>query len=134
MSESNKNRWSEQEKNALLISLLAAAGSPNWKTVKLPAGRSKMACQHVYMAAVKEAQCAAFGDNSNADAVKKRGPNKKSTTQKATSTPKRKRGEHKDYSAHESEASGDEDRASKKPKPDGQSEDEKQVKLEAEEV
>lgn len=86
------------------------------------------------MAAVKEAQGAALGDNKNADAVKKRGPNKRSATQKATVAPKRKRGEQKDQCVNGSEASGDEERESKKLKSGDHSEEEGKVKLEADEV
>ncbi|KAL8842906.1 MAG: hypothetical protein Q9170_000310 [Blastenia crenularia] len=137
MSESNKSRWSEAEKNALLISLLAASGPPNWKDVKLPAGRSKMACQHVYMAAVKEAQGVAVGDNKNADAIKKRSP-KKGTSSKSKISAKRKRGgKGEDKADHESEVSEAEERDTKKFKAEvksDQSGEDQEVKLEAEEI
>lgn len=113
MAESNKNRWTEAEKVALLISLLAASGPPNWKNVQLPAGRSKMACQHVYMAAVKEAQGVPVGDNKNADAVKKR-ERTKVTTPKTKAATKRKQAEEMDMSA--SEVSDDSAHKSKKAK------------------
>ncbi|KAL9028933.1 MAG: hypothetical protein Q9196_002761 [Gyalolechia fulgens] len=132
MAESNKTRWSEAEKVALLIALLAAAGPPNWKNVQLPAGRSRMACQHVYMAAVKEAQGVAVGDNKNADAVKKR-RSKKVTTPKTKAGSKRKHDDEKDDSA--SEISDDEAYKLKKIKTDVESEEEQRgIKREVNEV
>ncbi|KAI4171588.1 MAG: hypothetical protein LQ343_004180 [Gyalolechia ehrenbergii] len=130
MAESNKTRWSEAEKVALLVSLLAASGPPNWKNVQLPAGRSRMACQHVYMAAVKEAQGVAVGDNKNADAVKKR-ERKKATTSKAKAGSKRKDDE-KDKSA--SEVSDYDAHKLKKVKADVESDEERGIKREVDEV
>ncbi|KAL8960317.1 MAG: hypothetical protein Q9193_002961 [Seirophora villosa] len=124
-------RWSEKEKNALLISLLAASGPPNWKQVKLPAGRSRMACQHIYIAAVKGAEGVELGDNKNSGAVKKRGPNK-ATASKAEGSTKRKRSELDPEAAHESDISDDGMHELKKFKSDA--EDEKSVKVEAEEA
>lgn len=85
------------------------------------------------MAAVKEAQGAAVGDNNNADAVKKRGP-KKGTQIKANGASKRKRGKNNEEFNQESEISDDGERELKKAKVEMPSEEEKDVKLEADEV
>ncbi|KAL8940223.1 MAG: hypothetical protein Q9216_002932 [Gyalolechia sp. 2 TL-2023] len=130
MAESHKSRWSEAEKVALLISLLAASGPPNWKNVQLPAGRSRMACQHIYAAAVKEAQSVAVGDNKNADAVKKR-ERKKATTPKTKAGSKRKHDDDEDKSA--SEASDVDAYKCKKIKTDVESDEERDIKREMDE-
>ncbi|KAL9599408.1 MAG: hypothetical protein Q9219_003845 [cf. Caloplaca sp. 3 TL-2023] len=120
--------------NALLVALLAASGPPNWKDVKLPAGRSRMACQHIYFNAVKEAQSVAVGDNKNAGAVKKRGPNKRTTSPNSKGTPKRKRGKNaENMSDHESVVSEDDERNGKKVKADVEEADQP-IKHEIEEV
>ncbi|KAL9019387.1 MAG: hypothetical protein Q9185_003373 [Variospora sp. 1 TL-2023] len=132
MSESKASgRWTEKEKNALLISLLVAAGPPKWNQVKLPAGRSRMACQHIYFAAVKGAQGVELGDNKNSDAIKKRGPNK-ATTSKAGGVTKRKRGEVDEEAIQESDISDDGGHKAKKMKHDPEEDD--GIKIEGEEA
>ncbi|KAI4142861.1 MAG: hypothetical protein LQ341_003083 [Variospora aurantia] len=132
MSESKASgRWTEKEKNALLISLLVAAGPPKWNQVKLPAGRSRMACQHIYFAAVKGAQGVELGDNKNSDAIKKRGPNK-ATASKAGGVTKRKRGEVDEEAIQESDISDDGGHKAKKMKHDPEEDD--GIKIEGEEA
>ncbi|KAL8948959.1 MAG: hypothetical protein Q9222_004896 [Ikaeria aurantiellina] len=89
MSSGKLVRWTEAEKAALLASIVASLGTVNWNKVKLPAGRSRMACIHVYSAIMQEAKGVTMGDNNNADAVRKRGP-KQSSPGKTTGTSKRK--------------------------------------------
>lgn len=72
-----------------------------------------------------------LGDNKNSGAVKKRGPNK-ATASKAGSSTKRKRSELDLEAAHESEISDDGMHEVKKLKSDA--EDDKSVKVEAEEA
>ncbi|KAL8868501.1 MAG: hypothetical protein Q9174_004949 [Haloplaca sp. 1 TL-2023] len=72
-------RWTDAEKNALFVSIVASFGTPNWSNVKLPAGRSRMACIHVYYKAMEEAKGVTLGDSKNEGAVKKRGPRKPAT-------------------------------------------------------
>ncbi|KAL8868502.1 MAG: hypothetical protein Q9174_004950 [Haloplaca sp. 1 TL-2023] len=87
-------RWTDAEKLALLTSILAAAGPFKWENVRLPAGRTRKACLHVYTSAVQQAKEVPMGDNQNAEFV---GPprTKKSPAGKATGTTKGKRGRSK---------------------------------------
>ncbi|KAL8761130.1 MAG: hypothetical protein Q9184_002730 [Pyrenodesmia sp. 2 TL-2023] len=126
-------RWADSEKLALMISIIASMGTPNWNSIKLPPGRTKYACVHVYNAAMKEAQTLGLGDSKNVEGLKKRAP-KNVISADTNGTTKRKRGKKGEQAFNESEASGDEDRVSKKLKSDEHSEEEKEVKLEADEV
>lgn len=113
-----------------MVSIVASFGDPDWKKVKLPVGRSKMACMHQYYAAIKEAQMIALGDSQNADAVKKRGPKDASSAKNSPS--KGKRG-HKEQNVHESDVSDNEGPMVKKVKNEG-SDDEKAAKYVVQEV
>ncbi|KAI9878347.1 MAG: hypothetical protein M1830_000279 [Pleopsidium flavum] len=86
-TESGMTKWTEAEKLALCISIIAASGSPDWKNVKLPAGRTKKACLHVYNSLKKQSEGIALG-GSNTQVVGK--PRKKAVTNGAAV--KRKRG------------------------------------------
>ncbi|KAL8962467.1 MAG: hypothetical protein Q9183_005153 [Haloplaca sp. 2 TL-2023] len=87
-------RWSDAEKLALMTSILAAAGPFKWENVRLPAGRTRKACLHVYTQALHQAKDVPMGDNQNAESV---GPprTKKSPGAKATGPSKGKRGRSK---------------------------------------
>ena len=80
--------------NALLVALIASAGSPDWSKVVLPAGRSKQACYHQYMAAMKSAE--GIDKGGPPAVIKRRGPRKPIITEAAatTGTSKRKRGQN----------------------------------------
>lgn len=85
------------------------------------------------MAAVKEARGVTLGDNKNADAVKKRGP-KNATSGNGKGATKRKRGKVDHEADTESIGSDDGERALKKVKHEVKSEEEKDVKVETDEV
>ncbi|KAL8668662.1 MAG: hypothetical protein Q9168_006716 [Polycauliona sp. 1 TL-2023] len=112
--------WSEAEKLALMVSIVHSLGTaPKWDQVKLPEGRSKMACIHAYRGAMEAAKTVTLGDNQNADAVKKR--SRKNQTSKTTTGGKGKRARN-----HEEDQGSD---ASEGEKPEV-----KRVKTEAEKV
>ncbi|KAL8775583.1 MAG: hypothetical protein Q9209_000079 [Squamulea sp. 1 TL-2023] len=100
--------WSEAEKLALMVSIVGSLGAPKWNQVKLPAGRSQMACKHVYRAAMEEAKGIAMGDNQNAEAIKKR-----SRKSPSTKDAKGKR-VHEEEQANESDDSQAGERKTKK--------------------
>lgn len=102
-------------KLALMVSIVGSLGAtPKWDLVKLPAGRSKMACMHAYRAAMEAAKGVALGDNQNADAVKKRG--KKASGKTPTTKAKRAREDEGRGPAQDSEVSDTEERTVKKVK------------------
>ncbi|KAL8734318.1 MAG: hypothetical protein Q9166_001516 [cf. Caloplaca sp. 2 TL-2023] len=133
MSEGKSGRWTEAEKAALMVSIVASFGSaPVWSKVKLPAGRSRMACMHIYYAAMEEAKGVPLGDTKNADAVKKRGPKRSSTK---TSPQKGKRGRKtQEETVHESDVSEDEGPTAKKVKMEDGGYEEKAAELDTKEV
>ncbi|KAL8659759.1 MAG: hypothetical protein Q9226_000255 [Calogaya cf. arnoldii] len=100
-----KSAWTEAEK---------------WDQVKLPAGRSKMACTHAYRHVMEAAKEVALGDNQNADAVKKRPKKTQSANtpaNKATAKAKRTHGEEEGHGTlQESDVSDEEKRTVKKVK------------------
>ncbi|KAL8856058.1 MAG: hypothetical protein Q9178_007314 [Gyalolechia marmorata] len=87
-------------KLALMISIVCSYGTPpKWSSVKLPAGRSEMACKHAYRNATEEAKGVTLSENPQTDADKK-GAKKSKTT--AAAKGKRAR---ENEGAQESEAS-----------------------------
>ncbi|KAL8980921.1 MAG: hypothetical protein Q9205_004143 [Flavoplaca limonia] len=109
-----KSTWTETEKLALMVSIVGSLGAaPKWDLVKLPAGRSKMACMHAYRAVMEAAKGVTLGDNQNADAVKKRP--KKSQPSKNATTSKGKRNRNDDE-VQQSDVSETEKPKAKKPK------------------
>ncbi|KAL8676107.1 MAG: hypothetical protein Q9186_007340 [Xanthomendoza sp. 1 TL-2023] len=137
MPEGKSGRWTETEKLALMVSIVASQGTPNWNLVKLPAGRSRMACMHAYYAAMEGAKEVPLGDTKNAGAIKKRGPRGPSSVK--NSPAKGKRG-HKaqEEIAHESDVSDEEGPRMKKLKKEESDEDDedttKTMERDAEEV
>ncbi|KAI4228343.1 MAG: hypothetical protein L6R36_001702 [Xanthoria steineri] len=110
-----KSAWTEAEKLALMVSIVGSLGaSPKWDLVKLPAGRSKMACTHAYRAIMESAKGVALGDSQNQDAVKKRG--KKQSGKTSTTKAKRAREDEERGAAQDSDLSDKEDRSAKKVK------------------
>ncbi|KAL8750707.1 MAG: hypothetical protein Q9199_006896 [Rusavskia elegans] len=102
-------------KLALMVSIVGSLGAtPKWDLVKLPAGRSKMACMHAYRAAMEAAKGVALGDNQNADAVKKRG--KKQSGKAPAIKVKRARKNEGRAPAQDSDVSDAEERSVKKVK------------------
>ena len=74
---------------ALMLSIIAASGPPNWSQVKLPAGRSRQACSSYYNRLLKEASTAPSLDGAKTSTPKRATPKKA----KDNGTPtKRKRG------------------------------------------
>ncbi|KAL8709433.1 MAG: hypothetical protein Q9220_005816 [cf. Caloplaca sp. 1 TL-2023] len=135
MSTGKSGRWTEAEKAALMASIVASLGTVNWSKVQLPAGRSRMACWHVYNAVMQEAKGITMGDNNNAGAVKKRGP-KQPSPAKVDGASKRKRGP-KTQRENPLESDGEEEpHGNKKLKAELQSDDDYEAgpKLQVEEV
>ncbi|KAL8663089.1 MAG: hypothetical protein Q9202_004126 [Teloschistes flavicans] len=118
-------RWTDAEKNALMVSIVASFGPPNWNNIQLPAGRSRMACHHIYYRAMEEAKGVAMGDNKNSDAVKKRGPKKSPAKAKPKGNAKGKR-QHEEVqsAAAQSDTSAEEEHKSKKIKGETTGDDE----------
>ncbi|KAL8783832.1 MAG: hypothetical protein Q9213_004378 [Squamulea squamosa] len=112
MPTGKASRWSEAEKNALMVSIVASFGMPNWSQVKLPVGRSRMACMHQYYAAMEEAKGVALGDSQNAEAVKKR-PKKGAAAKRVNDDAKGKR-VHEEEHVNESDDSQAGERKAKK--------------------
>ena len=77
---------------ALMLSIIAASGPPNWSQVKLPAGRSRQACSSYYNRLLKEASTSSSPDGAKAPAPKRATP--KNAKDNVTPT-KRKRGSKK---------------------------------------
>ncbi|KAL8894093.1 MAG: hypothetical protein Q9192_004623 [Flavoplaca navasiana] len=81
-----KKPWTEPERFALMVSIIASYGTaPKWDQVKLPTGRTKMACWHAYRAALDAAKGVALDDNQNGEVGKnrsKKSPAAKNTTAK----------------------------------------------------
>lgn len=65
---------------ALCISIINASGPPDWKNVKLPAGRTKKACLHVYNSLKKQSQGIALSGPETAAVPKPRKKAEKSVT------------------------------------------------------
>ena len=73
-----------------MISIVCSYGTPpKWSSVKLPAGRSEMACRHAYRTATEEAKGVVLSEHPQTDAGKK-GARKPQST-KTTAAPKAKR-------------------------------------------
>jgi hypothetical protein len=72
---------------ALCISIIHASGPPDWKNVKLPAGRTKKACLHVYNSLKKQSEGIALAGPDTAAVPK---PRKKA--EKSVSNNGKKRG------------------------------------------
>lgn len=65
---------------ALCISIISASGPPDWKNVKLPAGRTKKACLHVYNSLKKQSEGIALAGLDTAAVPKPRKKAEKSVT------------------------------------------------------
>ncbi len=142
-STTPKTLWSEQEKvtrlfpfaflvtnlaleMALMMSIIAASGPPNWSCVVLPAGRSRIACTSLYNRLVKEASTIPSADGAKAGTTPKRTPKK--TKENGTPT-KRKRGSKGDDMATEDAHDDDgEDTVVKKQKKVDEKSEEEQIK------
>ncbi|KAL8802015.1 MAG: hypothetical protein Q9182_004092 [Xanthomendoza sp. 2 TL-2023] len=120
-----------------MVSIVASQGTPNWNQVKLPAGRSRMACVHAYYAAMEGAKEVPLGDTQNADAIKKRGPRAASSAKNSPAKAKRGRKVQEEI-PHESDVSDEEKPQMKKLKKEGSDEDDedttKTIERDAEEV
>ncbi|KAI4132202.1 MAG: hypothetical protein LQ347_002680 [Umbilicaria vellea] len=98
-------KWTDAEKNALLVSIIATNGPVKWDQITIPPGRTKKACIHIYDQAKKQAADHNLNDagSSSAPATPKtpktpkkakattNGTATADTTPKAKATPKRKR-------------------------------------------
>ncbi|KAL8638023.1 MAG: hypothetical protein Q9228_004781 [Teloschistes exilis] len=130
------DRWTDSEKLALLTSIVAAAGSFKWDDVKLPAGRTKKACVHVYSKALEAAKAIPM-NGENEPAIPRKRASKKTpaaTKPKGTAKGKRTRAEDKQAAAEValSDASADEGPKVKKLKGEPTSDDETKFEVKGE--
>lgn len=97
------------------MSIIAASGHPDWKRVKLPAGRTKKACLHIYNSLKKQAENVALGDVGTSAVAK---PRKKAATNGGPVKRKRGKGVDSVEAVEEADDEEGEGMEVKKPKTD----------------
>ncbi|KAK5103274.1 hypothetical protein LTR16_006946, partial [Cryomyces antarcticus] len=96
---SSKKPWTDSEKYALLMTLIARAGPIKWDKVKLPEGRTQKACTRWF-----DKEKAKFEIQNKSSAVADAGP----TDEPATKKKKEEKAEKVKKESRDSEDRGDE--------------------------
>lgn len=99
---------------ALMMSIIAASGPPNWSCVVLPAGRSRIACTSLYNRLLKEASTIPMADGAKAGTTPKRTPKK--AKENGTPTKRKRGGKADDMATEEAHDDDEEDTVVKKQK------------------